>query len=169
MNRRSTRLTIIGVILAVFVGAVAIVVKIYPDLLWFDRVNYLDIYTKILWNKVFLGFLVGGFFIVVILVNLYLLYRFTPAQLNPTLVESIFVTAEPGFDLRKTVYIALALLGIGLSVLMGYSATERWEPFLRYFNAQELTFQTATPIIVNENLEGNTIQIAQIDLNAKGL
>ena len=169
MNRRSTRLTIIGVILAILVGAIAVVVKIYPDVLWFDRVNYLDLYTKILWTKVLLGFLVGGFFIVVTLINLYLLYRFTPSQLSPTLVESIFVTAQPGFDLRRTIYIGLALLAIGLSALMGYAATERWEPFLRYFNAQELSFQTATPIIVNANVESNTIPVAERDLDAKGL
>ena len=169
MNQRSTRLAIIGVILAALVGAVAIVVKIYPDVLWFNRVNYLGVYEKILWTKLFMGFAVGLFFAVVTLVNLYLIYRFTPSRLNPTLVESIFVTTDPEFDLRKTIYIALALLAIGLSVLMGYSATERWEPLLRYFNAKDLTFQTATPIIVNENLNGNTIPVAQRDLDAKGL
>ena len=82
MQPNLTRLITIFVVLAVVIGAGAIFVKIYPDLLWFDMVGYLTIYKKVLLTKIGLGIAVGGLFLAVTLINLYLLYRFTPTSIE---------------------------------------------------------------------------------------
>ena len=135
MQPNLTRLIITLVVLAVIIGGGAIFVKIYPDLLWFDMIGYLAIYKKVLLTKIGLGVVVSGFFLGVTLINLYLLYRFTPPRLSPTLVESIPLEGMPDFNLRKAVYVVLTLLAIGGSIVGGYASTDYWEQFLRYSNA----------------------------------
>ena len=169
MNPRFTRLISLVIVLALIFGAVSVLVKIYPNILWFDMVGYDGVFWKILKTKVFLGLLVGVVFLIVTLINLYLLYRFTPSRLLPSLVKAIPIAGELGFDLRKIIYVVLAILAIGFSTLMGYAATEKWEHFLRYFNAKGLEFRSATRIITDENIDSDQIPISTVDLNAKGL
>jgi uncharacterized membrane protein (UPF0182 family) len=169
MQSRLTRLIILAAVLAVIAGLIAIFVNIYPNLLWFDMVGYVSVYTQILLTKVALGVAVGGFFLVILLVNLYLIWRFTPSQLSPTLIESIPISGEFDFDLRKMVYVVLALLAIAFSALMGYSATDRWEIALRYFNADELPFESATSLSETAEHGTSEVFISQLDVDAKGL
>ena len=169
MESRLTRLIILAAVLAVIAGIIAIFVGIYPNLLWFDMAGYVSVYTEILLTKVVLGVAIGGLFLVILLVNLYLIWRFTPSQLSPTLIESIPISGEFDFDLRKMVYVVLALLAIAFSALMGYSATDRWEIALRYFKADELAFQSAS--LLTETAERGTTEVfmSQLDVDAKGL
>ncbi|MDE0503747.1 MAG: UPF0182 family protein, partial [Candidatus Poribacteria bacterium] len=169
MDSRFKRLIVLVAILAAIGGIVAILVQIYPDLLWFGVVGYSSVYKKILITKVLLGIGVGGFFLAVTLINVYLLYRFTPSRLSPTVMESIPIRGEADFDLRRLIYGVLTLLAIGFSVLMGYAATDRWEPFLRYSNAEGLTFQNATPVIDSSGRDASELHIAELELKAKGL
>ena len=169
MQPRLIRLIIFAAVLAVFIGLIAIFINIYPDLLWFDMVDYVSVYKTILLTKIALGFVVGGSFLVVLLVNLYLIARFTPSQLSPTLLESIPITGELDFDLRKMLYIVLTLLAIAFSALMGYGATDKWEIVLRYFNAKDLAFQSATSLSAAAERGTAEVVISQSDLDAKGL
>ena len=117
MQPNLNRIIIVAVVLAIIIGGGALFVKIYPDLLWFDMIGYLAIYKTVLLTKIGLGIGVGGFFLAVTLINLYLLYRFTPSRLSPTLVESIPLEGMPDFNLRKAVYVVLTLLAIGGSIV----------------------------------------------------
>jgi uncharacterized membrane protein (UPF0182 family) len=72
-------------VLTVIGGFIAIVVKIYPDLLWFGVVGYSSVYKKILLTKLLLGVSVGGFFLIVTLLNVYLLFRLLLGNLAPQL------------------------------------------------------------------------------------
>ena len=166
-----TRLIVLVVVLAVIIGGGAILVTIYPDLLWFDMVGYVAVYKSILLTKIFLGTIVGGFLLVVTLTNLYLLHRFTPSQLSPTLVESIPIAGELDFDLRKGLYIVLTLLAIGGSFLGGYIATglDYWERFLRYSNASDLAFQSATSLAEPANRGATEVVIPRLDFDTRGL
>lgn len=169
MESRFKRLIILAAVLAVIAGIIAIFVNIYPNVLWFDMVGYVSVFTEILLTKVALGAAVGGLFLVILLVNLYLIWRFTPSRLSPTLLESIPISGEFDFDLRKMIYVVLALLAIAFSALMGYTAADRWEIALRYFKADDLAFQSASRL--SETVEsGNTdVLISQLDVEAKGL
>ncbi len=169
MQSRLTRLIVLAAVLAVIAGLIAIFVNIYPNLLWFDMVGYVSVYTQILLTKAALGVAAGGVFLAILLVNLYLIWRFTPSQLSPTLIESIPISGEFDFDLRKMVYVVLALLAIAFSALMGYSATDRWEIALRYFNADELAFESATSLTETAEHGTSEIFISQLDVDAKGL
>ena len=169
MDSRFNRLIVLVAILAAIGGIIAIFVKIYPDLLWFGVLGFSPVYKKILLTKILLGVGVGSFFLLVTLLNIYLLYRFTPSRLSSTVMESIPISGEADFDLRRLVYSVLTLLAIGFSLLMGYAATDRWEPFLRYSNAEGLTFQNATPLMQPASGDSTELRIAELELKAKGL
>ena len=168
MQPNVTRLIITLVVLAVIIGGGAIFVKIYPDLLWFDMIGYLAIYKKVLLTKIGLGVVVVGFFLGVTLINLYLLYRFTPPRLSPTLVESIPLEGMPDFNLRKAVYVVLTLLAIGGSLVGGYASTDYWEQFLRYSNASDLSFQSATSLSAPADSDATEVLISELEYSAKG-
>ena len=169
MQPNLNRIIIVAVVLAVIIGGGALFVKIYPDLLWFDMVGYLAIYKTVLLTKIGLGIGVSGFFLGVTLINLYLLYRFTPSRLSPTLVESIPLEGMPDFNLRKAVYVVLILLAVGGSIVGGYASTDYWEQFLRYSNASDLSFQSATSLDAPANRDATDVLISELEYSAKGL
>ena len=74
--------------------------------------------------------------------------------------------SDPGAT-RKMVYGGLTLLAILFSILMGYTASDRWEIYLRFFNADELVFPAATPIRVEGTIDGNEIPVSQLELQEK--
>jgi len=76
MDFRLKRLVVFAIVILVLMSLSAILVKIYPDLLWFSMVSYLGVYKKILITKIFLGFVVSLVFLTITLGNLYFLHRF---------------------------------------------------------------------------------------------
>ncbi len=169
MYSRLTRSIILIVLFAVIAGFLAIVVNIYPDLLWFGEVGYTSVYKTILWTKIMVGILVGGVVLVVTLINLYLIFRFTPSRLSPAIMQAIPIEGQLDFDLRKALYGVLALIAVAFSALMGYSATDKWEIFLRYTKGSNLNFQSATALSAPANRGATEVILPQIALDAKGL
>ena len=172
MESRTKRFVITVIILAIVGGLGALWVKLYPDFLWFEMVNYKPIFTKILWTKIFVGVIVGICYLAILLVNLALIYRFTPAHLSPAFMGGTEFAAgnasDPGAT-RKMVYGGLTLLAILFSILMGYTASDRWEIYLRYSNADELVFPAATLITVEATIDSNEIPVSQLELQAKNI
>ncbi len=166
METRLKRFSILIGILAILGGAFAAWINIFPDLLWFKMVQYPSIYTKILTTKILVGVIVGVAYLIVLLVNLYIVYRLTPAHLSPAFLGGTDFTGGET-NTRKMIYGSLTLLAVLFSILMGYTATDRWEVFLRYTNAEDLNFQFATPIEVNNNIDSNEITIPTLELQAK--
>ena len=170
MESRTKRFIITIVILAVVGGLGALWVNLYPDFLWFGMVDYLSVFEKILWTKILVGVIVGVCYLTILLINLALIYRFTPAHLSPAFMGGTEfaggTSSDPGAT-RKMIYGGLTLLAILFSILMGYTASDRWEIYLRYFNSDELVFPAATPIIVEENINSNEIPVSQLELQAK--
>ena len=166
MESRVKRFIITISILAVLGGIIAAWVKIYPDWLWFNMVEYPNIYTKILKTKIFVGVIVGFAYLAILLTNLYIVYRLTPAHLSPAFMGGTEFTGGQT-NTRKMVYGGLLLLAVLFSILMGYSATDRWEIYLRYTHAKELNFQSATPIVVQDNLDSSEITVSSLELAAK--
>ena len=173
MESRNKRLMITIVVLAVIGGLGAIWVNLYPDYLWFKMVDHFEVFTKILKTKIFVGVIVGLCYLAILLVNLLLIYRFTPAHLSPSFMGGMedFTSAasnNPG-DTRKLIYGGLMFLAILFSILMGYTASDRWEIYLRYTNSNELVFPTAIPIIAAETIDSNEIPVTQLELQAKNI
>ena len=166
METRIKRFIISIGILAVLGGAIAAWVNIYPDLLWFKMVQYQDIFIKILTTKIFVGIIVGIAYLLILLVNLYIISRFTPAHLSPAFLGGTEFT-DGDISTRKMIYGGLTILAILFSVLMGYSATDQWEVFLRYQHAEDLNFQSATPINVQDTLNSSVIPVPALELQAK--
>ena len=158
MDKRLKRYIISIGILAVLGGVIAAWVNIFPDLLWYDMVQYPSIYMKILTTKIFVGVIVGIVYLIILLVNLYIIYQFTPAHLSPAFLGGTEFTGGDK-STRKMIYGGLTVLAVLFSVLMGYSATEQWEVFLRYTHSEDLNFQSATPITVDENLNSDEIVV----------
>jgi uncharacterized membrane protein (UPF0182 family) len=89
MDSRLKRLVIFAIVILVLMALSLVLVKIYPDLLWFSMVSYLGVYKKILVTKICLGFVVGLVFLTITLGNLYFLNRFSPARFSPSIVDAI--------------------------------------------------------------------------------
>lgn len=145
-SRLIKRLVIFAIVILVLMALSSVLVKIYPDLLWFSMVSYLGVYKKILVTKICLGFVVGLVFLTITLGNLYFLNRFSPARFSPSIVDAIPVASELDFDLRKIVYSVLAMLSIAYSMLIGYSSSSKWEIVLRYLGAKHLSVSNTDPI-----------------------
>lgn len=166
METRVKRFIITIGILAIIGGIFAAWVNIYPDFLWFGMVEYLSIYTKILTTKIVIGIVVGVAYLAILLVNLYIISKLTPAHLSPAFMGGTEFTGGET-NTRKMIYGGLTILAVFFSILMGYSATERWEIFLRYTHAENLNFQSATPIEVVNNQTSNEISVSTLELDAK--
>lgn len=171
MELRMKRSIITFIILAVLVGSLAAWINIYPDFLWFEMVNYIGVYAKILWTQLGMGIIVGVVYAIILLTNLALLYRFTPAHLSPAFMGGTEFTGGSlgsGSDTRQLIYGGLALLAVLFSIFMGYAASDRWELWLRYQNADGLEFRSATPILTGEDsLNATEIPVSELELQAK--
>ena len=172
MESRNKRFMITIVVLAVIGGLGAIWVNLYPDYLWFKMVDHYEVFAKILKTKILVGVIVGLCYLAILLVNIFLIYRFTPAHLSPAFMGGMDFTGDasssPG-DTRKLVYGGLTLLAILFSILMGYTASDRWEIYLRYANSNELVFPTAIPIIAEQTIDSNEIPVTQLELQARNI
>ena len=169
MDSRTKRLIPTIIVLGILGGLIAIWVNLYPDFLWFKVVDYWSVYTKILITKIWVGAVVGLCYLVILLTNLVLIYRFTPAHLSPAFMGGADFTGgadNPGAT-RKLIYGGLTLLAVLFSIMMGYAASDKWEIYLRFANADELVFPAATTIIVEESLNSNEIPVSQLELQAK--
>ena len=172
MDSRTKPFILTVVVLAIIGGLAAVWVNLYPDFLWFKVVDYWSIYAKILTTKVWVGAVVGLCYLVILLTNIAVIYRFTPAHLSPAFMGGADFTGgatdNPG-DTRKLIYGGLMLLAVLFSVLMGYTASDRWEIYLRFTNADDLVFPAATPIVLEESLNSNEIPVAPLELQAKNI
>ncbi|MBC8231116.1 UPF0182 family protein [bacterium] len=142
-SRMKPIITAIAILVGVWIIG-KIWVAIYPDWLWFSALGYISVYKKILFTKILMWVLLSAFFLIVSLVNLYLIRRFAPQSINTRIANAIPTAEEIGFDLRKYLYLVLAVIISGLCLLMGYIASDKWEIFLRYFNSVD--FGTNDPL-----------------------
>ena len=166
MESRMKRFVISIGVLAVLGGAFAAWINIFPDLLWFKMVQYPNIYTKILTTKILVGVIVGVAYLIILLVNLFIVYKLTPAQLSPAFLGGTEFTGGET-NTRKMIYGGLTLIAILFSIFMGYTAIDRWEVFLRYTHAEDLNFQSATPIVVEDNIASYEVTVSTLELQAK--
>lgn len=150
----TSRLKNLIILVVIFIGIGIIwkiFVSIYPDWLWFNEaVGYPSVFKTILFTKILMGVVCSLFLLVVVLGNLYLIRRIAPPSLKSNILQALPIGGEIDFDIRKYLYIVLAVVLGGLCLVMGYGVTSRWEVFLRYIKSDGVTFGTLDPIFNND-------------------
>ena len=146
----SLRLKNLIILAALFIGIGIIwkiFVAIYPDWLWFsEAVNYPAVFKTILFTKILMGVICALFLLVVVLGNLYIIKKIAPPSFRSNIMQALPIGGEIDFDIRKYLYIILAVVLGGLCIVMGYGITARWEVLLRYMKSGGVTFGTIDPI-----------------------
>jgi hypothetical protein len=124
-------LILIGIIS--FMALSHVMKGIYTDLLWFDNLDYQNVYMKILTTKVFL-FLGGAvLFTIIILPSVIYVYRKTVG--DP--IETIPIEIQP--MVNKIIRIVIALAILILAITFGSLLASQWETLLRFFNEVDFT------------------------------
>jgi len=145
MSRIVKRLIIVVVVLVVIVLGMRIWARIYPEWLWFNSVsiNMLSVYLTILKTKLGLGIGFGFIFLVLSLGNLLLLWRFA---LRRVAADNVIPIGGGEITLGgKLIVGVIALICVVASVIAGSGATTQWEPYLRFVNSDQLSFEQIDP------------------------
>jgi uncharacterized membrane protein (UPF0182 family) len=123
-------LAIILIIVALFVGA-----RIWLNLTWFDKLGFVEVYTKILWTKVGLWW---GFFVLFLLfagINFLVAYR--KGGIASIKIQQAGVPVE----ISKKVGIIIAIIGLFiLALIMAGNGTRRWEVILKFLNRADFGY-----------------------------
>ncbi|MDQ6524433.1 UPF0182 family protein [Nocardioides sp. LHD-245] len=131
-GRRTRALVITGVVLIVGFFLLSAFAGIYTDRLWYAEVGFGDVFSTMLWTRVglFLAFgaLMGG----IVVLNMYLAFRFRP----------MFLMAGPdGVDRYRDAVTPirgwlLAGVGVVVGIFAGTSAIGQWRTFLLWRNGE---------------------------------
>ena len=130
---RALKWGLAGVALILFIIGISWGRGVYTDWLWFSSLGYLDVFRKILITRVWLFFVGAAVFSLLVVPNIYLVFRLTRSEVPAAL------TPEAYRLVRK----ALAWVG-GLAVLVaamsfGAAAGGRWETILMFANSTPFT------------------------------
>ena len=126
--RLLTRLGLAILAVILIIVALSYAKGIYTDWLWFGSLGFLSIFTKILVMRIWLFF--GGALLVaaLLLINLYIAYRFSRG-------ESVLPVPPDVLRLARIGVVAGTILTVFImSVVFGVVAQGHWETFLVYFN-----------------------------------
>ncbi|WP_106536030.1 UPF0182 family protein [Haloactinopolyspora alba] len=135
MPRRSRALLPTLAVLAVLVVAYILTVTFWTDWLWFDSVDFTDVFTTQLLTRAVLFIVFGLVMAVSVVVNGIIAYRLRP-QHRPMSVEqqSLDRYREAIDPVRKWVLAGAAIL---LAIMAGASASGRWQDYLLWRNGGE--------------------------------
>jgi len=125
------------IILAVLAIVVLVTINwlrgVYTDYLWFDNAGYASVFKTILVTRIWLFFLGAGVFLLFIVPNVWLGFRFTRNEIPSTLTPHTFAVA------RKMMGLVSALvLGVA-AISFGSAAASRWEMVLKYIYSTPFT------------------------------
>ena len=121
-------LIFIGVIIAIIVG-ILVGTRVWFNYIWFSKLGYLNVYTKILWSKVGLWFIF--FFLFLIFAGFNIFYAFKKGNIQKIKFQQQGVPVE----LSKTVGIIISIIAILiLALIMAKNGSSKWETILKFFN-----------------------------------
>jgi hypothetical protein len=108
---------------------------IWTDKLWFSSLGYSEVFGKLIWTRVLLFSVFGGFMALVVGLNLFLAFRLRP-MFRPHSPEQANLERY-----REVVTPMRRLLLVGVSVIFGIfagvSATGKWRTFLMWTNRED--------------------------------
>ena len=112
--------------------------SIYTEYLWFETLNYKEIYLTILKTKIYL--FITGFFLSLIFLSLssFIAFKYSWKGVQFDLPEPFNIV---GPKMYKLLLIALVLIA---SIILGLSTSYNWELFLRFLNSS--SFEISDPL-----------------------
>jgi len=133
MSRRG-RVTV-GVLIGVFLlfTLMGWAVEVWTDWLWFDEVDYTQVYTGVLSTRILLFFAIGLAMAVVVGGNLYLAYRLRPL-LRPHSAEQATLERYR-MVLSPRIGTWIAVLSVIIGLFAGLSGQSRWRDWLLFRNS----------------------------------
>ncbi|MEY3484234.1 MAG: hypothetical protein RLZZ218_1069, partial [Actinomycetota bacterium] len=127
--------------LAISIGIVAVLAvalvsgsSVYTDVLWFDQLGFLSVFTTQIWAQVAVFAITALFAAVVVWVNIYLAWRLRP----------IYVTGNDFFGRDLTEYRQvldrlrkrlLLIVPIAIGIFVGSSQSSDWQSVVLFFNS----------------------------------
>jgi uncharacterized membrane protein (UPF0182 family) len=161
-------ITLGGVVVVGWI-AVRLWTALVPDLWWFSALsqasggNYTRVFTTVLWTKIAVGAVVGLALMFTAFLNIWLVHRFAPRTFHRSVAVAFpFEVGER--DLRSYVRNLLYALSAVFSVLLGYSATARWEVIQRYLHREGITFRDAAGEPLRDLVFGQNVAFYVFDL-----
>ncbi|MEE9398980.1 MAG: UPF0182 family protein, partial [Dehalococcoidales bacterium] len=112
---------------------------LYAEWLWFDSLGFGSVYTTILTTKLWLFAAGASIFLVLLLANLFLARRLSPAIGDNVLLGQGLVVLRRMFDF------GILVSAIFLSLIFGLATSGQWEMVLRFSNA--IGFGIAEPLL----------------------
>ncbi len=122
------------------------------DWYWFQEIGYINIFTTILFTKIFLGFAVGILSLLIIYCNLWFARRLVVSRpLIVMMPEGLGVEKDIGrkLDLERFINALSLPVSLMIGLLTGLAGSGSWETVLRYFNS--------TPFGVQDPIFGRDI------------
>lgn len=146
MSGTMKRLIIVVGVLAVLFMGLRIWARIYPEWLWFSSasIGFSSVFLTILKTKLALGIIFGLVFLVLSLINIFLIWKFALSKVTDESVIPIGGGEIPVGG--KLLTIGIILICVLFSLLAGYYAVSQWEPYLRYVKSDGLGFSEQDPI-----------------------
>jgi uncharacterized membrane protein (UPF0182 family) len=136
-RRRRWLFVVAGVVVAILVG-LNVLSGFYVDLLWFREVSLSSVFWTVFWTKLLLGLVFGAAFFVLLLVNLLIVRRLTPAYrvLTPEqeVIERYRVAVEPYIK-----WILPALSAV-IALFVGIASAGQWQRFLLWRDSGSVAF-----------------------------
>ena len=123
-----TRVIVVVAAVVLVIVALFVAKGIFTDWLWFDSLGFLDVFTKILVMRIWLFFAAALLVAALLLINLYIAYRFARGESVLPVPLEVFRLARWGVIAGSGVTVFL------MSVVFGFVAQGRWETFLLFLN-----------------------------------
>ena len=132
-SSRSVRWVAAGTLVLFLIIGLSWGKSVYTDWLWFDSLGYVSVFRKILTTRIWLFFASAAIFAVLLVPNIYLVFRFTRGDTPTTLTRAAYEA------IRRALALAAAVAAIVAAAAVGAAAAGRWETVLKYLNATPFT------------------------------
>ncbi len=136
---------------SIFIGAVVVLFVLFSSLsgfitdrMWFESLGQTTVFDTLLITKIQLFLLVGVVSSLVVGLNVWIAFRSRPTYIPRSALSDI-----PGLEKTEQVLKSIRRIGLiagpaAVGVIMGFAATESWQEWLSYRNAQEFGQVDAT-------------------------
>jgi uncharacterized membrane protein (UPF0182 family) len=141
---RRRLLVVIVAVVAVIVIAFTALSGFFIDVLWFNEVDYAQVFWTILRAKVVLGLLFGVAFFALLYANLWIVRRITPRFQALTPEQEIIERYRLQFE--PYAWWLLPLFAALIAVFVGFGVTRQWQTFLLWRNSGGVTFGSPEPL-----------------------
>ncbi|THV18290.1 UPF0182 family protein [Nocardioides caeni] len=133
-GRRARAAVITGVVLLVGFFLLTAFASIYTDRLWYKEVGYTSVFSTMLWTKVGLFLVFGGFMAAAVATSMHLAYRFRPLFRMSGGDASVERYRDAVTPIRGWLLAAVALV---VGAFAGTSAIGQWRTYLLWRNGTD--------------------------------